>query len=226
MSSPQTFQLTSSGKEYIDRIIDILTPAFQDDPIYAWLLHHFPLSKHQTVLRKLFGSFFAQASLNGAIFVEVDGFGCCGVFMPPGASIVNPWTLLQAGLIPALFTIGPTTFKRAILDYGSRVEPMLHKTFTKEEQKSHWYVFIMGTATDRRRQGLASAMLEDLMERARNDKRPIWLEATTRESLQLYTRHGFETVGEMVLGRGDVGPDGLPCNGGPGVTIWSMFWRP
>jgi GNAT superfamily N-acetyltransferase len=103
---------------------------------------------------------------------------------------------------------------------------MLRKAFTKEERKSHWYVFIMATAVSRRRQGLASTLLANVMERARKDKRPVWLEATTRGSRQLYARHGFETVGEVVLGRGDVGSDGLSSKGGSGVTIWSMYWRP
>ncbi|KAI1108276.1 hypothetical protein F5Y14DRAFT_436897 [Nemania sp. NC0429] len=64
------------------------------------------------------------------------------------------------------------------------------------------------------------------MELARADKKPVWLEVTTKESLQLYSRHGFETVGEMVFGKGEVGSDGLPSEERPGVSVWSMYWRP
>ncbi|KAI0528329.1 hypothetical protein F5B22DRAFT_31399 [Xylaria bambusicola] len=211
--------------DYIDRITEVLAQAFQDDPLYAWLFHHLPLAEHEDLLPKLFRGYFKQSSLNNSMFLEVDGFGCCGVLMPPGANIKNPRTLLRAGLVPGLFTIGPRTFKRAFFDYGSGVEPMLHKAFTKEEQKSHWYVFMMGTAVGRRRQGLASAMLRDIIDRAGRDKRPVWLEATTRDSLRLYTRHGFQTIGEVVLGKGVVDAAGLPRKGGPGVTIWCMCWR-
>jgi hypothetical protein len=101
--------------EYIERTVEVLTPAFQDDPLFAWLMHQYPVSEHQTVLSKLLRGFLTQGSLNTGIFVEVDDFGCCGLFMPPGTSIGNPWTLLQAGLIPALFTIGPKTFKVQLL---------------------------------------------------------------------------------------------------------------
>ncbi|KAI1180225.1 hypothetical protein F4777DRAFT_531381 [Nemania sp. FL0916] len=226
MASPPTFRITSGGKDYVERTIGTLTPAFKDDPLYAWLIHQFPVSEHPAVLVKLFHAFFAQGTLNNGIFVEVNDFSCCGLLMPPGTSVENPWTLLQAGLVPALFSIGPGTFKRAIMDYGHRVDPLKHKTFTEQERKSHWYVFIMGTAIDKRRQGLASALIEDLVNRARNDQRPIWLEATTRESLQLYTRHGFKTVGEVVLGKGSVDINGRANKGGSGVTIWSMYWRP
>ncbi|KAI2468387.1 hypothetical protein F4781DRAFT_268741 [Annulohypoxylon bovei var. microspora] len=226
MVPQQKLQITSGGKEYVNKTIQVLTPAFEGDPVYTWLLHNYPLSKHQSVLSKLFRAFFTQGSLNNGIFIEVGDFGCCGLLMPPGARVENPWTLLQAGLIPALCTIGPGSFKRAIVEYSSGTEPMLKKAFTKEEQKSHWYVFIMGTAVDRRRQGFANALLLHMQDRARNDGRPIWLEATTEQSRELYSKHGFATVGEVVLGKGKVGPDGLPRKGGQGVTIWSMSWRP
>ncbi|KAI1213719.1 uncharacterized protein F4807DRAFT_408820 [Annulohypoxylon truncatum] len=226
MAPQQKFQITSGSKEYINRTIQVLTPAFQNDPVFAWLLHNYPLSKHQSVLAKLFRAFFTQASLNKAIFIEVDDFSCCSVLIPPGASLDNPRTLLRAGLIPALFTIGPGSFKRSMFEYSSGAEPMIEKALTKEEQKNHWYVFIMGTAVDRRRQGFASSLLVHMQERATSDGRPLWLEATTPNSRNLYSKHGFVTVGEVVLGKGKVGPDGLARKGGQGITIWSMYWRP
>ncbi|KAI1359313.1 hypothetical protein F5Y08DRAFT_319857 [Xylaria arbuscula] len=226
MTSTRTYHITTGGKDYIERTIEVLALAFQDDPIYAWLFYHLPTSEHQNLLPKLFHAYFTQSSLNDGIFLEVDGFGCCAVLMPPGTDIKNPRTLLQAGLIPDLFTIGPRTFKRAFIDYGNGVAPLLQRTLTKGEQQNHWYIFIMGTATERRSQGLASAILQDIMERAGNDGRPIWLEATTRESMRLYARHGFEIVGELVLGEGAVDAYGQPSKGGQGVTIWCMCWRP
>lgn len=102
----------------------------------------------------------------------------------------------------------------------------MKKAFTKAEQHEHWYVFIMGTAVDKRRQGHASTMLTHMQNRARDDGRPIWLEATTDYSRKLYLKHGFTLVGDVVLGKGKVGQDGLPKKDGEGITIWSMFWRP
>ena len=55
---------------------------------------------------------------------------------------------------------------------------------------------------------------------------PIWLEATTKKSWNLYTRLGWETVGEIVLGKGKVAADGTPSAGGEGVHIFGMIWRP
>lgn len=92
-------------------MVDVLNLAFRDDSLCTWLIHHFPTTEHQTIRAKLLQGFLTQGWLNDGIFVEVGSFGCCGLFMPPGTSIENPWTLLRAGLIPALLTIGPKTFK-------------------------------------------------------------------------------------------------------------------
>jgi GNAT superfamily N-acetyltransferase len=103
---------------------------------------------------------------------------------------------------------------------------MKERILTKQERKKHWYVFIMGTSIDRRRQGLGGVLLENMKERARADERPLWLEATTELSLALYLKHGFQNHGEVILGKGKVGRDGLPKKDGEGIVIWSMSWRP
>lgn len=102
----------------------------------------------------------------------------------------------------------------------------MKQVFTKDEMKKHWYVFIMGTSVDRRRQGLASALIVGMQNRARVDGRPLWLEATTESSLALYLKHGFQNHGEIILGKEKVGRDGLPKKNGEGIVIWSMSWRP
>ena len=61
---------------------------------------------------------------------------------------------------------------------------------------------------------------------ARKDHCPLWLEATTAYSRDIYARLGFETVEEIVLGQGQVGENGLGKNGGEGVKVWAMIWRP
>ncbi|KAL1881861.1 hypothetical protein Daus18300_000914 [Diaporthe australafricana] len=126
MAAQQDFQVTSGGKglAFFPEIVfgpkhakqrppqnEALAPAFHGDPVYAWLLHTFDSSEHDSVRLKLFRAFFTQCALNNGMFIEVGGFGACGLLMPPGATAENPWTLLQAGLLPALWNIGVGTFK-------------------------------------------------------------------------------------------------------------------
>lgn len=74
--------------------------------------------------------------------------------------------------------------------------------------------------------GLASALVKHYQAIATGDGLPIWLESSTEHSRNLYTRLGFETVHEMVMGKGRAAADGTACEGGEGVKIWGMIWRP
>jgi predicted acetyltransferase len=113
-----------------------------------------------------------------------------------------------------------------MFEYSSPLEALKKQTFSKSELKRHWYIFIMGTAVDCRRRGHARRWLTHVQNQAREDKLPIWLEATTAISRDMYTKYGFSSAGEAVLGKGKVDDKGLTKKGGEGVTIWSMYWRP
>ena len=93
-------------------------------------------------------------------------------------------------------------------------------------QKNYYYVFFVGTRLDSRRRGLCSAIMRRYQEIASREQLPIWLEATTAKSMRLYSKLGWETVEEMVIGKGKASADGLQCKGGEGVKIWGMVWWP
>ncbi|KAI2782166.1 hypothetical protein F4815DRAFT_463933 [Daldinia loculata] len=226
MSSQRKFQVTSGGEERVGRVVDVLGPAFEFDPIFRFELQNLSLAEQKRILPKLFHSFFFASAINDGMLLEADNFGSCAILMPPGKTNDNFWTVLRAGVIPRLFTIGPAACKRIILDYPGANKAAMAKALTPAEQKAHWYVFIMATAVDRRREGLASALLVYMKDKARSDGRPLWIEATTVVSRDLYAKHGFEVVTEVNLGKRQVGPDGFVKKDGEGVTVWPMVWRP
>ena len=55
---------------------------------------------------------------------------------------------------------------------------------------------------------------------------PIWLEATTAHSRDVYARQGFELVQEMKVGEGTHAASGAFEKGGEGVRLWAMIWKP
>lgn len=74
--------------------------------------------------------------------------------------------------------------------------------------------------------GLAKAIMRHYQEKARVDNLPIWLEATTANSRNLYLSLGFQEIEEITLGKGKVAADATPTPGGSGVTLWAMVWWP
>lgn len=57
-------------------------------------------------LPKYFDALLTAAAMNQASFDEIDDWKACGVLMPPGCRVDNPFTIIQAGFIPMLWNIG------------------------------------------------------------------------------------------------------------------------
>jgi ribosomal protein S18 acetylase RimI-like enzyme len=94
------------------------------------------------------------------------------------------------------------------------------------EDEDYYYVYFFGTAETARGQGLCSAIARRYQELAAKKNRPIYLEAGTEYAWKLYQKLGFDTVGEIWFGKGEVGSDGNFEDGGLGVRTWGMIWRP
>jgi ribosomal protein S18 acetylase RimI-like enzyme len=80
------------------------------------------------------------------------------------------------------------------------------------DDRSHWYLFILGTEQAAQGQGLGSALLDHMLGRVDADGMPAYLESSSERNLALYGRHGFEVTSEVVI------------PGGP--RIWLMWREP
>lgn len=68
--------------------------------------------------------------------------------------------------------------------------------------------------------------MKHYQEKAQAENLPIWLEATTPDSRNLYLSLGFQEIEEVILGKGKVMADGTPKTGGSGVPLYAMVWWP
>jgi GNAT superfamily N-acetyltransferase len=75
-------------------------------------------------------------------------------------------------------------------------------------REPHWFLLSMGTRPDRQRQGLGSAVLRPVLERAEIAQ----LETSSRENIAFYATLGFEVGDELRI-----------SGGGP--QVWSLVRR-
>lgn len=57
-------------------------------------------------LGEYFHILMTAATMNHAIFHEIGNWQSCGVLMPPGMTVDNPLTIIQAGFISLLWSVG------------------------------------------------------------------------------------------------------------------------
>ncbi|KAF1811986.1 hypothetical protein P152DRAFT_474223 [Eremomyces bilateralis CBS 781.70] len=205
------------------RISTVYTRAFAHDPVIEYMLGMTP-EKKSAYLPKYFDYLTVAASLNKGLFFEANDWSSCAVCMPPQQKIDSPRTLIPSGLIWMTLDVGIASSWRMISEFPSAVGPAKKKGLGN--QKDFYYLFFIATDPDHQGQGLASAIIRVLQERAGKEGLPIWLEATTTKSRDTYQRLGFKEVEEVRAGKGKVNADGIREKDGKGVPLWAMIWWP
>lgn len=111
-----------------------------------------------------------------------------------------------------------------LLDYEGQADKSKHKHL--HGSKNFSYLLFIGTQVQNRGEGLAKELIRQQQAKASEQDLPIWLEATTILSRDVYLRCGFQAMDEICLGKGTHNENGNRERNGTGVTIWSMVWYP
>jgi ribosomal protein S18 acetylase RimI-like enzyme len=184
------------------RLAQALASAFQDDPVIAWV---FPDERRRRAVLPAFMEFRLRelAFPHDQVWMTAGGAAAAVWLPPPGRwQLSRPQRL---GLLPALVRF-----------FGLRTASVLAGLERMEarhpDDRSHWYLFILGTEEAAQGRGLGSALLAQMLARVDADGMPVYLESSNERNLALYGRHGFEITGEVAI------------PGGP--RIWPMWREP
>jgi ribosomal protein S18 acetylase RimI-like enzyme len=184
------------------RLAQALASAFQDDPVIAWI---FPDQQRRRAVLPAFMEFRLRklAFPYDEVWMTAGGAAAAGWLPPPGR-----WQLSRRqrlGLLPSLVRF-----------LGRRTASVLGGLDRMEERhpddRSHRYLFILGTEQAAQGRGLGSALLSHMLARVDAEQMPAYLESSSERNLALYGRHGFEVTSEVAI------------PGGP--RIWPMWRQP
>ncbi|RMZ78835.1 hypothetical protein DV738_g3620, partial [Chaetothyriales sp. CBS 135597] len=81
----------------------------------------------------------------------------------------------------------------------------------------------VGAAGEEEIERAVDAVVKPILDRAEQEGVPVWTEASTGASRAERERWGFRVAEEVAVGKGRVGANGLPKQGGEGVRVWAMI---
>ena len=183
-----------------ERVTEILTGAFHDDPVWGWA---FPDEPNRTAQHSVFWRFYVDAAIPyGWVRLTGDG-GAAAIWIPPGFTEVPEEDLPR--LEPMLVEL-----------VGATQTAVLMETFDCFEEahprrEDHFYLSLLGTHPDRRGEGIGMALLADTLDEIDTRGGPAYLESTNPANDQRYERVGFRRHGRFT------------CPEGPSVNT---MWRP
>ncbi|KAH8646380.1 hypothetical protein BGZ60DRAFT_424488 [Tricladium varicosporioides] len=216
---------TGQSEEYITRGAVLLSAAFLPDATITYLLSSLSTKEAREAYHaQLFHVFLKAAVLNGGSIDEVDGWKSCGVLLPPGCDIGNPFKVVQAGFLGVMWTLGLGGIRRMSTELEALKHICRDKVIPKGQ--SFYTIFFLGTAKEGRGKGMCSQLLKHYQTIARGQGLPIWMEASNPYCARIYERAGWKHVEPIVVGKGKCGADGVLKEGGEGLTIYGMVWWP
>jgi GNAT superfamily N-acetyltransferase len=170
-----------------DAIAVALAAAFEDDPVWRWLIRSDRRWRHGAP--RVFRHPAAEYLRAESAWVSGDNsepVGAAALWGPPGH---EPSRLREVLALPKIVSaFGVRTAG------GFRMEGAMRRARPREP---HWYLALLGTHPAHQGKGLGSAVLQPVLDRCDEEGLGAYLESSKASNIPFYGRHGFELTGEL-----------------------------
>jgi ribosomal protein S18 acetylase RimI-like enzyme len=187
-------------RDMLARGIDTLERAFFSDPMFVWM---FPNAGDRSRALRLMNGVPLEYGLRYGRVTQARGGRAVAIWIPPRRTI-TVGGMVRSGMLRLPLRIGLRAFVR--FAGANAAMAHIHKTYVPDP---HWYLLIVGVDPELQGQGLGSALVEEGLARADNDRCACYLETGEERNLAFYERFGFYVLESALLGEG-------------GPTAWGM----
>lgn len=176
---------------------ETLADAFGSDPVWSWA---FPDRDHL----QIWWRFWVAGAVPQGWVRMTEAAGAVSVWIPPGGHECAPEDEVHIEPLARSLAGSRADFVLETLDRFDTNHP---------RDVPHYYLSLLGTASEHRGHGLGMALLADDLSLIDEDHMPAYLESSNPANLGCYERVGFEPIVEFALPEGD-------------VTVTTMWRRP
>lgn len=134
----------------------------------------------------LYGAILSDCHRHGEVYRSADGRGVA-CWLPPARSTPTLWRQIRGGMYSLPWHFGVRGFR--ILTAYDDVARRLHHDHAP---MPHYYLAAIGVVPEGQGQGIGSALMRPMLERADREGLHVWLDTHPEQNVRLYERHGFE----------------------------------
>jgi len=183
----------------------VLGAAFQNDPHFALIMPDPDYRREK--IRHMFWCIVNYGLIYGEVYSPSLEIEAVSVWLRSKDYNLTTGRLIRSGFFRLLWQVDKETLNR-FREYGEEVESMHRESAPIE----YWYLWALGASPEHQKKGLASRMLEAMLERIDEERLPCWLETNGDINEGIYEKFGFEVVKRAsVLGEPGCGMLRYPC---------------
>jgi GNAT superfamily N-acetyltransferase len=166
-------------------LIDVLVRAFADDPVANFMFAG--RRRRRRGLHSFFTSQLRRQYLPGGHVYTTEDLAGAAIWGAPDRHRNGLAELAQ--LLPTAPFLMSTRTARALR--------LLFEVDALHPTEPHWYLATLGTDPDRQGQGVGTALLQPVLNRADEEGMPAYLESSKERNVPFYSRFGFEVVEQL-----------------------------
>lgn len=184
-------KIISLEQQRINEAGDILANAFDKDTVFSYFAPE-NQQKKQKAMQELFRAALRYLQNYEHIYTttittgELKGIAA---WIPPGQPQDNIFRMIQAGFLSLPWYFGIKKIRQM-----TSVFSLIEERRKQDMSQPHWYLSLLGVASDYQGQGLGSVLLRPILEKADRDGLPCYLETSTEDAVRFYKRQGFEIL--------------------------------
>lgn len=199
--APKTVLVEQADADDREIIIDSLTRAFRDDPMYGWLAKHDAYFGAR--FRRIFEIYWDHFAIPfEQIWATEDRLGAA-LWSPPKC-----WKLGLAEELSFLPDWIAVTGMRQLYSRWRAID----RIQAKHPHQPHWYLMAVGVAPEAQGRGYCSTLLRPVLDICDRTQTPAYLENSKAENTAIYERFGFRVTEELEVAEG--------------VKLWLMWREP
>ncbi len=163
---------------------ETLAAAFMSDPGFAWVLPD--AARRRRRLDAIFAGSVVHARRHGGV-VSIDSARAIGVWLPDTKAVIGPVDAARGKMLTLPMKVGVGSMRR--LDRAEKEgTAFLHRHLSSP----YAYLMALGVHPDRQGRGLASRVIEQVVDEARSaGYRTLALRTEKRSNVALYQHLGF-----------------------------------
>ncbi|MDP4208174.1 MAG: GNAT family N-acetyltransferase [Bacteroidota bacterium] len=169
-------------------VVNILSKSFMNDPHINWLLEK---SKNKNKLKIIMGYVFEESLARGTVYLNDDNTAVAlwNTEMKEKVSFQYIYRNLSF-----LFRIGIKTTIRCL-----KTDKLIYDQYPKDAK--YCQLYLIGVLPEFQGKGLASALMNPMIEDMRKNFTPMHLETANSKNINLYNKKGFKIIKILQLGK-------------------------
>ncbi len=180
---------TFINEAQIEPAADAMARAFFDDPLITYLM------PDDDLRRRLSPQFFLRlvrlGHLAGETYTTEQTAGVA-FWSPPGKPLTDE-QMAEASMMEIPSIVGEEAHRRFMV-----VIDLLEEFHMRDAPEDHWYLALLGVDAPLQGQGIGSALLQPVLQKADAEGVVCYTETEQPRNVLFYQRHGFEVVVDMV----------------------------